>query len=433
MTRLTIALAFSVLAAPALAQPLSSAFTYQGEIASNGIPFHGMFDVRFALFDAPAGGNQLGSEFCFDNLIAERGRITTTLNFGPQFNGATRYLQIRLREDTNLAFSCLDPSGFTLLEPRQRLTAAPNAAFALDASALNNQPASFYTDASNLSSGTIPDARLPSDLPRLATSNSFTGVNQFNGFTGVNRNFALSGAEVFGLQNLPAQNGYVGMYVNSTALTGLPFYGYAVNGQFAWTMHDPAGTWHVFNNNYSLSVTNAGNVGIGTTTPARRLDVAGAARASDFEYAAPQTSFYMVSQAAFSGRDGTPVNHSGGSGGAWPASPTVNGIAAPVNLPHGSTITAITYYVFDGFSNADLNLSLTYQSGTSSSFTSAASVSTNGTNPNIQTFAVTGLNIPIDHSLFGYQIVAHPSATWSTFNMLVKSVRIEYTLPRPAR
>jgi hypothetical protein len=418
MRSLTLpALIAAALAAPALAQPLPTAFTYQGHLTSAGSPAAGAHDFQFVLYDAATGGAQIGPTLCADNVTVADGVFTVSLDFGNQYTGQ-RYLEVRARQDTGQ--DCSAPAGFTTLAPRQPITAAPAASFALSA------PAAGLT-------GLLPDARLSANIPRLNADNQFLGTNLFSGFTGVNRASPLTGAEVFGLQNHPAQSGYVGMYINSTAPTGLPFYGYGVNNQYAWTMLDANGAWHVFNNSYGLSVTNTGNVGIGTTTPATRLHVAGTASAADFTYTAPQTSYYMVSQAAFSARDGTPVAHTVSTGGAWPNSPTSNGLAAPVNLPHGSTITAITYYVFDGYSNADLNLSLTYQSGTGSGFTQAALAATTGTNPNIQTLAVTGLNIPIDNSIYGYQIVVFPTATWSTFNMTIKAVRIEYTLPRPAR
>lgn len=52
MLRLALAAALA-LASSALAQPLSTAFTFQGELASAGSPATGTYDFKFLLFDAP--------------------------------------------------------------------------------------------------------------------------------------------------------------------------------------------------------------------------------------------------------------------------------------------------------------------------------------------------------------------------------------------
>ena len=63
--------ALSVLTSLALtagAAAQSTAFTYQGELKSDGQPASGLHDVRFKLFDAPTAGTQVGSTFCADNV-----------------------------------------------------------------------------------------------------------------------------------------------------------------------------------------------------------------------------------------------------------------------------------------------------------------------------------------------------------------------------
>ena len=39
----------------AQAQPLSTAFTFQGEMRTNGLVISGRYDMRFRLYDAPPG------------------------------------------------------------------------------------------------------------------------------------------------------------------------------------------------------------------------------------------------------------------------------------------------------------------------------------------------------------------------------------------
>lgn len=123
------------LASPCLAQ--STAFTYQGELTAFGANAFGPHDLRVRLFDAASGGAQIGTTQCLDNVAVADGRFIATLDFGQQFAApGGRFLEIAVRPDTGL--SCANTTGFTILSPRQALTAAPLAnhaksAFALDA------------------------------------------------------------------------------------------------------------------------------------------------------------------------------------------------------------------------------------------------------------------------------------------------------------
>lgn len=177
------ALLLALLAGRANAQALGTAFTYQGSLTTSGTPANGLHDLRFRLYDALAGGSQVGSTLCSDNVGLIDGRFAVELDFGAVFSGQERYLEIEVRPDTGL--SCGNIAGFTILGPRQRLSGAPNALFALTSAAANNatqlggQAASFYRDATNLNAGTIPNARVSGLYSSVLTlsnaANSFTG------------------------------------------------------------------------------------------------------------------------------------------------------------------------------------------------------------------------------------------------------------------
>ncbi|MGE0481323.1 MAG: hypothetical protein AB7Q17_12710 [Phycisphaerae bacterium] len=102
---------------PAAAQ---TAFTYQGELSDGGAPANGAYDMGFSLWSAPTGGTQIGTTDG-QGVAAIDGLFTAVVNqndeFGATaFNGAARWLQIAVNG--------------VVLGPRQPLTAAPYAAYA---------------------------------------------------------------------------------------------------------------------------------------------------------------------------------------------------------------------------------------------------------------------------------------------------------------
>ena len=115
------------------AQPLTTGFTFQGELNNGAAVANGTYDFRFALFDSATGGAQVGPQLCSDNIAVVNGKLTVQLDFGAQFAGQQRFLEIQVRQDTGL--SCSNPAGFVTLTPRQNLSAAPNAVYSLSAAA----------------------------------------------------------------------------------------------------------------------------------------------------------------------------------------------------------------------------------------------------------------------------------------------------------
>jgi hypothetical protein len=187
-TRSLVSLISLALATSAFAQTATT-FTYQGELRDGGLPANGSYDVRFRLFDGLASPTQLGSQLCVDNIAVVDGRFAVTLDFGFQFSSPGRALELEVR--SGATGDCSNAGGFVILAPRQTITSVPAATFsstsvlATNATLLNNQPASFYSSATNIAAGTLADARLSTNVPRLnAASTAFTGTVAAPTFTG---------------------------------------------------------------------------------------------------------------------------------------------------------------------------------------------------------------------------------------------------------
>ncbi len=120
-----IAFALSLLAVgePAQSQALGSAFTYQGRLTDVGSPANGNYDLQFKLWDAATADGQAGSTLTLANTPVASGLFTVSLDFGAQFTGLRRWLEIGVRPGGSSV-------AFTLIGARQELTPTPNAVFA---------------------------------------------------------------------------------------------------------------------------------------------------------------------------------------------------------------------------------------------------------------------------------------------------------------
>ena len=105
--------------------PIGTDFTYQGQLRLSGAPVSGAADFRFRLYNAPTGGTQQGPELLLSNAVLSSGLLTVDLNFGPVFDGNSRFLEIDVRSPANAGV-------YTTLTPRQPITAVPYALRALN-------------------------------------------------------------------------------------------------------------------------------------------------------------------------------------------------------------------------------------------------------------------------------------------------------------
>lgn len=315
-----VALALTAPTANAWAAPQTAAITYQGLLKSGGAAISGGVDLQFKLFDAAAGGNQIGSTLAANAVTVSDGVFTASLDFGAlAFNGEQRWLEV----------SVASPAGggigpFTTLAPRQAVASAPYAAFALQSAlsgtygdainltnAANTFVGSFTGSGAGLTSlssaaltGTISSGNIGGAYSNAVTfsnaGNSFTGSHSGDGSALGNLNASnISGGTLniarlptsgtWSLSSLTLQRSLVGninptltLQQTGAASASAIRYLNSVGNHFNMGMTAAGDLGIGYNANPGLAgdllrMTPTGSLGLGTLTPVNRLDVEGGA------------------------------------------------------------------------------------------------------------------------------------------------------------
>lgn len=132
------------------ADPLGTAFTYQGRLQDGTNAANGLYDLRFAVYDSAGGSTQLGPTLTNSAVPLSNGLFTVTLDFGANvFTGNARWLETAVRTS--------GIGDFGLLPPRQPLTPAPYALYSSQAGSAGSV-ASAAISASSLSTPLVPAA-----------------------------------------------------------------------------------------------------------------------------------------------------------------------------------------------------------------------------------------------------------------------------------
>jgi hypothetical protein len=157
-------------------QAQGTAFTYQGRLNDSGSPATGNYDLTFTLYNSTIN---VAGPLTNSAVAVTNGLFTTQLNFGSGiFTGTNYWLQIGVRSN-GVA------TAFTALSPLQPVTPAPYAIFA--------------NTASNLS-GTLPSSQLSGAVPSSQISGTYSGPvvfsNSANTFIGT---FSGTGSSVSNL------------------------------------------------------------------------------------------------------------------------------------------------------------------------------------------------------------------------------------------
>jgi hypothetical protein len=360
-------LACCLAAAPLPAQPIGSAFTYQGRLTDAGNPADGAYDLQLRLFDASSGGAQVGPTVTRDDVVVSSGLFTVSLDFGAAFTGNKRWLEIAVRPGSSAG-------AYTILAGRQELTPAPSASFSASGpwTGIAGKPAGFADDTDDdvlggltcannqiakwngsswacasdaVGTGTVTSVTAGSGLTggtittagTLAVNFGGTGASSavsrsdhehfggaWSGTTaagGAGLLATQSGGGAFGLQGIATGTDGRGVFGDATTTTGAS---YGVYGRSASSV----GFGGFFTNSGTgPSLVTTGRAGIGTTTPTAgtMLDVNGIVRSGTGGFRFP---------------DGTTQT----SAAANPAA-DITGVAAGSGLSGGGTSGDVTLTV----------------------------------------------------------------------------------------
>ena len=188
ITSVALTSAFSLQpSALVLAAPLGAAWTYQGQLTDGGVPASGHYDLEFTLYDDASGGTAVSGPITTNAVRVANGLFTAVLDFGAgAFTGGARWLGIGVRTNGG--------ASFTPLSPRQPLTPAPYALYAPNAGSAVSL------------SGTLPAAQLSGTIRSANVSGTYANAVTFNNAA---NSFSGSGSGLTGLNASQLSTGTV--------------------------------------------------------------------------------------------------------------------------------------------------------------------------------------------------------------------------------
>jgi hypothetical protein len=172
--RISILLTLLVMGLAPKLSAQGTAFSYQGQLSDAGTPASAVYAFQFRIFNALTNGSQIGMTLTNTHVPVTNGLFNVTLDFGASiFTGTNCWLDIAVKKTNEVSY--------TALAPRQPILPVPYAIFA--------------TTASNLS-GSLPATQLSGTVPSSQISGTYASpVN----FTSGGNTFAGSGSNLTSL------------------------------------------------------------------------------------------------------------------------------------------------------------------------------------------------------------------------------------------
>ncbi len=416
---------------------VGTGFSYQGRLMQNGTAYSGACDFRFTLYDDRLTPAKVAGPVEQPNVTVSDGYFSTFVDFGSTaFTGEGRQLGVEVR--------CPSDSGsYTPLSGYISLFAAPYALSLRPGAVISSSDVALNLHTSSTSSSALKAIALASSgSPAAVYGESRApngaglagyGLGSSNGVYGN----SSSGVGVFGQSSTTGTVGIatatgrsVGVYGRNAGYSGAGVYGESDHTSGTGVRGDSDGGVGVEGNSGS----GRGVVGSSTTgTGVWGYSASGYAIYSqgdtyidgDLKWVT-RTGYIALSAAAFQPReDGYDYTNNGGA--LYNNNGTSREYVAPVQLPHGSHVTKITFYWNDTSTSADGYCNLARDEMGSGTTSVMASASTNGSGGDGSSVDNTINYSRIDNSLYAYFLYLNlPDASVSAYGVVIE---YKYTEP----
>ncbi len=269
----------------------TTAFKYQGSLTDGANPANGSFQMKFLLFDAVSGGNQIGTTLADVPVTATNGVFSVSLDFGVSaLNGANRWIEIAVRRNAGESYVTLTPREQITSSPYSvRTLSAAQADTALDSQKLGGVNANQFVQTTDVR---LSDARTPlggstnyiqnTQIQQASSNFSVSGNGQIGGSMAVGTGFdafyrlGLGGpvrsispdSTHFVAQTLGGTNNWARFYMRTPNRSWFMGSSQNFNGDQLYFADETAGQTR-------MVITTGGRVGIGTTAPGAGLEVRG--------------------------------------------------------------------------------------------------------------------------------------------------------------
>ena len=205
-----------------------SGFIYQGVLTVGGVPANGSYDFQVNLWDAVTGGTPIGNALSVTGQPVTNGVFTIPVDFGSSvFQGDARWLQLAVRQNSGI---------YTLLTPRQPISATPYAMSLIPGATLRNAYGSPLFAVNNTGTGrSIQGISTSNDGVYGETASAaggVVGINTSNGAGVFGRSAngnGIAGEASSGAAGISGINNNVGAGVYGLSISGEGVHGSVAN------------------------------------------------------------------------------------------------------------------------------------------------------------------------------------------------------------